>query len=413
MQIGSNRKGCYTCGDKSTGSEGCSLRKIARRDIVYYELLPNGEVSELALVPRVNYSSREAIKARQALEKGLIDRLPDHIPMTPSVCHTSKATISTSAQEPTDTTQAVVTPSIPSGSIITPDPTPDPPLSDIPASASLRVLQMVAERELETVSDLVPSISAERDQTPVSRHSSPEPEMIDLTHSSESSSPPSSDIEAEPPIQVARRVRHPMIRPTSDSAMVDRTQSPEISVSINSRPRVPSEIVFHLIAINNSKDPRAHEASTLRFQERQMSVRVYSNQYDGPGFDYGPATRNSNLGRGPRSGNPSISGGEGSDFAGAENETLLEEIEDMELKNVRINSQLRRERLKANAKAMREMKGDVGYEKALGRELQKKRKEQQARNDEIDGEMAKSEDLVMMYADNQARPNPRPDRSAG
>jgi hypothetical protein len=314
MQIGSDRRGCYTC----TGSEKCSLRKIARRDIDYHELLPSGEVSEAVLVPRVGYSSKEAIKARQDLKKGLIPCIPDHIPTTPGISHTSKNTITTSTQEPTDTAQAVVTPSIPSGSTIAPDPTPNPPPSDIPASASLRVLQMVAERELETTSDLVPSISADRDETPTSRHSSPEPEMIDLTHSSESSSPPSSEIEPEPPIQVAGRVRHPMIRPTSDSAMIDRTQSPEISSSINSRPRVPSEIVFHLIAINNSKDPRAHKASTLRFHERQMSVRVYSNQYDGPNFDYRPDTRDSVVGRGPKVNSPSTSGDEDSDFAGTE-----------------------------------------------------------------------------------------------
>jgi hypothetical protein len=143
-----------------------------------------------------------------------------------------------------------------------------------------------------------------------------------------------------------------------------------------------------------------------------MSVRVYSNQYDGPGFDYGPATRNSDLGRGPRVGNPSTSGGEGSDFAGTENEKLLKEIEDTEMENVHMNSQLRRERLKANAKAMREMKGDGGYEKALKWELQKKRREQQARNDEIDGELTKSKDLsIMMVANCQARPNPPPPRS--
>jgi hypothetical protein len=390
MQIGSKRKGCYTCGDKSTGSGKCSLRKIARRDIDYRELLPSGEVSEAVLVPRIGYSSKEAIKARQDFKKGLIPCIPDHIPTTPSVSRTSKNT-TTSAQEPTDTTQAGITPSIPSGSIIAPDPTPNSPPSDIPASASLRVLQMVAERELDTMSDLVPSISAERDQTPTSRHSSPEPEMIDLTHSSESSSPRSSDIEAEPTIPVGARVRHPMIKSTSDSAMVDQTQSPEISSSINSHPRVPSEIVFHLIAINNSKDPRAHEASTLRFQERQMSVRVYSNQYDGPGFDYGPATRNSNLGRGPRVGSPSTSGGEGSDFAGTENERLLEELEDIELKNVRMNSQIRRNQLKASSKAMRELKGDVGYEKDLGRELRKKRREQTAHNDEKELQVAESE----------------------
>jgi hypothetical protein len=391
MQIGSKRKGCYTCGDKPTGSGKCSLRKIARRDIDYRELLPSGEVSEAVLVPRIGYSSKEAIKARQDLKKGLIPHIPDHIPTTPSISHTFKNTITTSAQEPTDTTQAVITPSIPSGSTIAPDPTPNPPPSDIPASASLRVLRMVAERELETMSYLVPSISAERDRTPPSSHSSHEPEMIDLTHSSESSSPPSSDIEAEPTIPVGARVRHPMIRPTSDPAMVDRTQSPELSSSINSRPRVPSEIVFHLIAINNSKDPRAHEASTLRFQERQMSVRVYSNQYDGPGFDYGPATRNSNLVRGPRVGSPSTSGGEGSDFAGTENERLLEELEDIELKNVRMNSQIRRNQLKASSKAMRELKGDVGYEKDLGRELRKKRREQTAHNDEKELQVAESE----------------------
>jgi hypothetical protein len=139
------------------------------------------------------------------------------------------------------------------------------------------VLQMVAERELGTMSDLVPFISAELDQISSPRHSSSEPEMIDLTHSSESSSPPSSDIEAEPTIPVASHVRHPMI-PSPDAAMVDQIVESEHSPSTSSRPRVPSEIVVHCIAINNSKDPRAHQASTLRFQERQMSVRVYRNQ---------------------------------------------------------------------------------------------------------------------------------------
>jgi hypothetical protein len=272
---------------------------------------------------------------------------------------------------------------------------------------------MIAERELKTVSDLVPLISAEGDQTPTSRHSSLEPEMIDLTHSSESSPPPSSDIEAEPTIPVGARVRRPMIRPTSDLAMVDRTQSPELSSSINGRPRVPAEVVVHCIAINNSKDPRVYEASNLHFQQRQMSVRVYRNQYDGPNFDYGPDTRDSAVGRGPKADTTFTSGVEDSDFAGSENERLLEELDDMELKNVRMNSQRRRERLQANAKAMRELKGDVGYEKALGRELQKKRKEQQARNDEIDGELVVSEDhFMMMNADHQACTKLQPPRNA-
>jgi hypothetical protein len=414
MQIKSSRRTCYPCDDQSSAGNECSLRWSARRDnIDYRELLPNGEVSQDILLPRIPYQSLEAVRARRAFKNGIIPQIPDHVPTTLRGGHEPRRWYPTKIQVSTAITEAVATSSIPSGSTITPDPTPDPQLSGIPASASLRVLQMVAERELETTSDLVPFISAERDQTLTSRHSSPEPEMIDLTHSSESSSPPSSEIEPEPPIQVAGRVRHPMIKPTSDSAMIDRTQSPDISSSINSRPRVSSETVFHLIAINNSKDPRAHEASTLRFQERQMSVRVYSNQYDGSNFDYGPSTRDSAVGRGPEVDSPSTSGVEDPDFAGTENERLLEEIDDMEMEEVRMNSQRRRERLKASAKVLRELKGDVGYEKALGRELQKKRKEQQARNDEIDGELVKSEDLVMMYADNQARPNPRPDRSAG
>jgi len=336
MQIGSDRRGCYTCG---TGSEKCSLGKIARRDIDYHELLPNGEPSELALVPRVNYSSREAIKARQEFKKGLIPRIPDHIPTTPSISHTSKNTISTSTQDPTDTTQEVTTPSIPSSSTIAPDPTLDPPPSDIPASASLRVPQMVAEREFETMSDLVPFISAERDQMPSSRHSSSEPAMIDFTHTSESSSPPSSDIEAERTIPVAARVRHPII-PSSDSATIDQIGESGPFHSTSSRSRAPVETVVHVIAINNSKDPRAHKASTLQFQQRQMTVKVYSDQYDGPDFDYGPGTRDSAVQRGPQADQASSSGDEDSDFAGTENEKLLEEIADMEKENVRMNSQI-------------------------------------------------------------------------
>ena len=54
---------------------------------------------------------------------------------------------------------------------------------------------------------------------------------------------------------------------------------------------------------------------------------------------------------------------------------------------------------------MRELKGDVGYEKDLGRELQRKRREQKAHNEEKEWQLAKSKDLVIaMPADCQARP---------
>jgi hypothetical protein len=356
MQIKSSRRTCYPCDDQSSAGNECSLRWSARRDnIDYRELLPNGEVSQDILLPRIPYQSLEAVRARRAFKNGIIPQIPDHVPTTITGGHEPRRWYPTKVQDPTTITEAVATSSIASGSIITPDPTPDPPLSDIPASASLRVLQMVAERELETMSDQVPSMSIERDQTPTSRHSSPEPEMIDLTHSSESSSPPSSDIGAEPTIPVAAHVRYPMI-PSPDAATVDQIVESGPSPSTSSRPRVPSEIVVHCIAINNSKDPRAHEASSLRFQERQMSVRVYSSQYDGPNFDYGPNTRDSAVGRGPKVNSPSTSRVEDSEFAGTENEKLLKEIEDMEMEDVRMNSQLRRERLKANAKAMREIR---------------------------------------------------------
>jgi hypothetical protein len=385
----------------------CSLRTAARRDIVYNELLPSGEPSEDALVPRVAYSSGEAIIARQAYEDGLIPRIPDHVPTGPRVLLRYKGTGPTTAQATTATTQAVVKSSVASGSTSAPDLT----LRHRKLTRQA-LLQMLAEGALEEQQDPAPA-SAARDQAPGPKSTSPTPATIGFTQSSdssESSSPSSSVIELEPTVPTAAPISSRVTILSSDSATLDRDVSPGPS---SPRPRVSSETVFHLIAINNSKDPRAHEASKLHYQQRQMSVRVYSNQYDGPDFDYGPNTRDSAVGRGPEVHNPSSFGVEDPDFAGTENEKLLKEIEDMELKNVRINSQLRRERLKANAKAMREMKGDEGYEKALGRELQKKRKEQQARNDEIDGEMAKSEDLVMMYADNQARPNPRPDRSAG
>jgi hypothetical protein len=122
-----------------------------------------------------------------------------------------------------------------------------------------------------------------------------------------------------------------------------------------------------------------------------MSVQVYSDQYDGPHFDYGPNTRDSAVGRGPRADTVSTSDDEDSDFAGTENETLLKEIEDMKLKNVRMNGQIRRNQLKASAKVMRELKGAVAYEKDLGQELQKKRREQQAHNVEKEWQLAKSE----------------------
>jgi len=109
--------------------------------------------------------------------------------------------------------------------------------------------------------------------------------------------------------------------------------------------------------------------------------------------------------RGPQADQASSSGDEDSDFAGTENERLLEEIEDMEKENVRMNSQIRRNQLKANSKVMRELKGDVGYEKDLGRELQRKRREQKAHNEEKEWQLAKSKDLVIaMSADCQARP---------
>jgi hypothetical protein len=412
MQIGSDRRSCCLCGDKFSVASKCSLHTAARRDIVYHVLLPSGEPSEDALVPRVAYSSREATIARQAYENGLISRIPDHVPTGPKVLLRYKGTGPTTAQATTATTQAVVKPSAAPGSTSAPDLTLRRCKLTKPA-----LLQMLAGRALEEQQDPVPA-SAERDQAPGPQSTSPVPATIGLTQSSdssdssdssESSSPSSSVIELEPTVPIAAPISSRVTIPSSDSATLDCDVSPEPS---SPRPRVSSETVFHLIAINNSKDPRAHEASTLRFQERQMSVRVYSNQYDGPGFDYGPAPRISNLGRGPRVGSPSTSGGEGSNFAGTENEKLLKEIEDTEMENVHMNSQLRRERLKANAKAMREMKGDGGYEKALKWELQKKRREQQARNDEIDGELTKSKDLsIMMVANCQARPNPPPPRS--
>ena len=228
--------------------------------------------------------------------------------------------------------------------------------------------------------------------------------MIDFTHTSESSSPPSSDIEAERTIPVAARVRHPII-PSSDSATIDQIGESGPFHSTSSRSRAPVETVVHVIAINNSKDPRAHKASTLQFQQRQMTVKVYSDQYDGPDFDYGPGTRDSAVQRGPQADQASSSGDEDSDFAGTENEKLLEEIADMEKENVRMNSQIRRNQLKASSKVMRELKGDVGYEKDLGRELQRKRREQKAHNEEKEWQLAKSKDLVIaMPADCQARP---------
>ena len=134
-----------------------------------------------------------------------------------------------------------------------------------------------------------------------------------------------------------------------------------------------------------------------------MTVQVHSDQYDGPNFDYGPETRDSAVQRGPEADKQSTSGDEESEFAGTENEELLEEIEDMEKENVRMNDQIRRNQLKASAKVMRELKGDVAYEKDLGRELQKKWREQKAHNEEKEWQLAKSEDLnIAMSADCQA-----------
>jgi len=49
------------------------------------------------------------------------------------------------------------------------------------------------------------------------------------------------------------------------------------------------------------------------------------------------------------------------------------------------------------------LKGDVAYEKDLGRELQKKWREQKAHNEEKEWQLAKSEDLnIAMSADCQA-----------
>ena len=144
-----------------------------------------------------------------------------------------------------------------------------------------------------------------------------------------------------------------------------------------------------------------------------MSVQVHSDQHDGPSFDYGPETRDSAVRRGPEEDNHSTSGQEDSDSVGTENEKLLGEIDDMELKNVRMNGQIRRNQLKASSKVMRELKGDVGYEKDLGRELQRKRREQKAHNEEKEWQLAKSEDLnIAMSADCQARPKAHALRNA-
>jgi len=248
----SNRTSCYGCRVASK----CRLRTATRRDIDYHELLPNGEASDLALAPRVPYNSPEAVQARKAFQDGLIPCIPDHIATTLRHSLFSEDKVSIAAQVPTVITETVSTLSIPSS--ITPDATLDPPAINKPASASFNA---------------VSSDSA----------------MIDFTLTSESFSPPSSDVEAEPTIPVAARVRHPII-PSSDSATVDQIGESRPSPSTRSRPPAPVETVVHVIAINNSKDPRAHQASLLHFQQRRMSVRVFGNQYDGPDFDYGPGT---------------------------------------------------------------------------------------------------------------------------
>jgi hypothetical protein len=145
-----------------------------------------------------------------------------------------------------------------------------------------------------------------------------------------------------------------------------------------------------------------------------MSVQVYSDQYDETTFDNAAATRDSGLRRGSKGDDALTSNDETSKLAGTDDEELLKEIEELELEHVRMNSRLKRQRLITSAKAMRELKGDVGYKKDLGRELQKKRKEQQAHNDEREWELAKSEDpiSVMMSAYCQTRTKSQPAQNA-
>jgi hypothetical protein len=190
MQKGSNRISCYGCKETSK----CCLRTAARRDIDYHELLPNGEASDLPLVPRVPYNSLDAVEARKALEDGLISRIPDHIATSLRYSLFSEDTDSTMAQDRTATTQVVVTSSDPSTSTMTSNRSRSTPLIDTPAPNPLRALCIMAGRALEETSDS-PSPSEEHDQRLNSEDCASRPAMIDLTHPSESSSPSSFVIE--------------------------------------------------------------------------------------------------------------------------------------------------------------------------------------------------------------------------